>query len=360
MRAMLALLVVAGVVLSSSIGQAGVEVFIDTGAAPPRAFLALTSISRSDFHLGRSSIVDTRLIASGAPQTIPLSFTNPLVFEAVSVVVYHPEYRSESSRSKEMPFLFKSVTLPRFTPGSWRDIMASGIPIQKVGMPDEAVRVMDVQTQLQVFLQWYLLVVDETRAREPLETYLALFKDLVAYTKRTSAGTTYDASTDARLRQSPDYAAVMQREEERTLRLLDTDLREIEAVLSLTVAQRGSLRRLRAHAPTRQGVVDRLMDDADRARLLAFLDAVRRANPPRQDPPATLGWTNVSTGLAFAVTAGHWHNVETAPAGEVTKLCIQTTLTVRLKLEGPARPQDSEKTHDPSFCSRGSQAWQLQ
>lgn len=336
--------------------HSGVLVTIGPVADKNKYFLIKTGYNSPKLDGSSSAYLDTRLIQSPGPHTIPVNFYNPFMFNYVYATVYHPAYIMETKSSKKMPSLLKTVSLEKFNPRQWQNLIKSGEKIQKAGFN---VKVRDVITHLQLFVEWYMPAADDEGEKIDLCSYIPLFEELVAYTKETSPLTKYnDASIDAKIIGDPEYAKLMQAAEQKDLMKLDEYLKEIVSLLSLSTEKRVKLRWMQSNIFKTKVIYHNLMTDKDRQTIEEFLEHQYRERNAHRRFDTLRNWTNKENNITYSVRIGNVYQSETEKGSGAYQECVESTINVDLTSAVEAPLKNLTKDDRANFC-RGKQGWQL-
>ena len=298
----------------------------------------------------------TRLIQSPGPQTIPVNFYNPLCFNYVYATVYHPACITETKISEKMPSIIKTVSLDTFNLRQWSDLIKSGEKIQKAGFN---VKVLDVISHLQLFIEWYMPAMDDAGKAIDLRRYLPLFEELVAYTKKTSPGTKYnDAFIDTKILEDVEYAAKLHSAEQQNLMKLDDHLKEIGSLLSLGTEKRIKLRWMQANLLKTKVIYQNLMTDKDRQTIEGFLKYQSQERNAHRKFDTWRSWINKENNITYSVRIGDTYQAETEKGSRAYQECVETKINVDLSSAIEAPLKNLSKESRANFC-RGKQEWQL-
>jgi hypothetical protein len=337
--------------------HSSVKVTIGSTTEENKYFLVQTGYNYHVLDGDRSKPLDNRLIASPGSYMIPVNFYNPILFHYVYVAVYHPAHIFETKSSKKMPSHLRTVSLPAFHPRQWRDLMNSGEKIEKAG-PNVHIR--HVLDHLRLFIEWYIPAMDDAGKKEDLGKHLPLFKDLIEYTKKVLPHTQYnDKSIDTKILEDPEYAKHMYAMEQDRLKELDSYIREIESLLSLSSEKRMILRRMQANMFKTKLIYYNLMTEQDRQRLRKFLEAHYQGHVPSGRSDHRDSWKNTENNIAYSVKIGDSYTFKTEKDKEKYLECFGTTINVDLSTTLDVELKNLKKEVGANFC-RKDQEWQIQ
>jgi hypothetical protein len=337
--------------------HSSVKVTIGPVADENKYFLVETGYNYHVLDGNRSKALDKRLVASPGSNIIPVNFYNPILFHYVYAAVYHPAYIFETKSLKKMPFHLRRVSLPVFHPRQWRDLMNSGEKIEKAGPNVHIGHVLD---HLRLFVGWYIPAMDDAGKKEDLGKHLPLFKDLIEYTKKVSPHTQYnDKSIDTKILEDPEYAKRMYAMEQGKLKELDTHLREIESMLSLSTEKRMTLRRMQANMFKTKVIYYNLMTEQDRQRLRKCLEDHHRGHITNERSVNRDSWKNTENNITYSVKIGNRYTFKKDKDKEEFQECIGTTINVDLSTTVDVELRNLKKEVSANFC-RKDQEWQLQ
>lgn len=337
--------------------HSSIKVTIGPVAHENKYFLVETGYNYHVLDGNRSKALDKRLVASPGSSIIPVNFYNPISFHYVYAAVFHPACIFETKSSKKMPFHLRTVSLPAFHPKQWRDLMNSGGKIEKAGPNVHIGHVLD---HLRLFVGWYIPAMDDAGKKEDLGKHLPLFKDLVEYTRKVLPQTQYnDKSIDTKILEDPEYAKHMYATEQGKLKELDTYLREIVSLLSLSPEKRMTLRRMQANMFKTKVIYYNLMTEQDRQRLRKCLEDHHRGNITFGSPVGRDSWKNTENNIAYSVKIGSHYTFKTDKDKEKYLDCLETTINVDLSATVDVELGNLKKEVRANFC-RKDQEWQLQ
>jgi hypothetical protein len=201
---------------------------------------------------------------------------------------------------------------------------------------------------------------DDAGKKEDLGKHLPLFKDLVEYTRKVLPQTQYnDKSIDTKILEDPEYAKHMYATEQGKLKELDTYLREIVSLLSLSPEKRMTLRRMQANMFKTKVIYYNLMTEQDRQRLRKCLEDHHGGNIPFGSPVGRDSWKNTENNIAYSVKIGSHYTFKRDKDKEKYLDCLETTINVDLSTTVDVELGNLKKEVRANFC-RKDQEWQLQ
>lgn len=261
---------------------------------PGRHFLVTAEIYNRGLEHRRVEKLGSYFLTTGQSTNVAVRAVNPLIFDHVHSYAVHPAYYIASSRSDAAPHLLRTVELSTLRPQSWRHVIDRREP--PAGRDGASVAFV-VGHHFDVILRDYMPAFDRARIDEDLRRYLPLLQDLAAFAHREK---TFGFGTQAarpgqgplELVREPSAAGL-----ERQRAEMDQRLDEIKAWLALEQGRRAPLHDWmpRFHKP--EFVYREMMTDADRSRLLQWLNRSLDAGGESSQQ-----WTSVSTGLRFSAT----------------------------------------------------------
>ena len=265
-------------------------------------FTVRTGYTRHGIHQNHGHTVEMRVVAAGATTKIPVNFFNPIFFYKTNVQLYHPAYLSVGDSAEKMPSIFRTVAFGPFALKSWRAVIDSKTPIVKSG---PKIHVQTVVDHSFIFVDSYIYEMDRAGKRVDLSVYLPLFKELIAYSKETSASQRYSSKSIEDLRKKdPAYAARLKAMMQGKFKLADSYIAEAEALLKLTPEQRLKLRYHQEHIFKTKVIYHDTMDDSDRKMLHDFVESQFAARSSRKRSKVIerkRPWTNPETGISYSV-----------------------------------------------------------
>lgn len=326
--------------LQSVLAYGGVEVTLDSldpaieDANP--WFTVRTGYTRHGIHQDHGHTVDMRVIEAGVTTKIPVNFYNPFFFYRTNVQLYHPAYLSVGDSAEMMPTIFRTVSFGPFELKSWRSVIDSESPIVKSG---PKIHVQTVVDHIYLFVETYIYEMDRAGKRVDLSVYLPFLKELIAYTKKTSASQGYSSKSIEDLRKKdPAYAARLKAIMDGKFKLADSYIAEAEALLQLTPEERLKLRYRQGHIFKTKVIYYDTMDDSDRQILLEFVEGqfanrfLRRRTTTVIEGKRT--WKNPETGISYAVAYGETYRMRVGKTDEYMP-CIRFGLSVDLSTSVP-------------------------
>jgi hypothetical protein len=197
----------------------------------------------------------------------------------------------------------RTVELPTLRPQSWRHLLDSGDPPKGRGgsiIPGL------VNHHLDVTLSYYLPTFDRACIKEDLRQYLPLLRDLAALAHRErvykKSGVVVTPAQGPIPRQDdiepqPETLECYRRE-------MDKRLEEITAWFALEQDKRVAMHDWMEHFQKGDYVFRKMMSDADRTRLLQWLDRCIEGDAER-----TLQWTSQANGMLYTANYGAGNSV---------------------------------------------------
>lgn len=337
---MLPLVIIGLFLLQSVSADCGVEVTLDSlDPAVEDAnpwFTVRTGYTRHGIHQDHGHTVEMRVAEAGKTTEIPVNFFNPFFFYKTNVQLYHPAYLSVGDSAKKMPTIFSTVSFGPFKLKSWRSVIDSKNPIAKSG---PKIHVQNVVDHIYLFVETYIYEMDRAGKRVDLSVYLPLFKELIAYTKETSASQSYSSKSIEDLRKKdPAYAARLKATMDGKFKLVDSYIAEAEALLKLSPEERLKLRYRQEHIFKTKVIYYDTMDDSDRQVLLEFVEGqfAERFLPRRSQTviERKKAWKNPETGISYAVAYGETYRMRIGRTDEYMP-CIRFGLSVDLATSIP-------------------------
>ena len=281
--------------LSSSASQAlaGVRVSMADDLEKGRNFMVTTEIyyhKPEGFHVKK---IDRAFLTAGRTKNITVLAVWPLLYSHTFTYAFHPAFYTDSAKSDKTPFALRTVELPTLRPQSWRHLLDSGDPPKGRGgsiIPGL------VNHHFYVILSDYLPAFDRACIKEDLHQYLPLLRDLTAFAHRERV---YKKSAVA---VTPAQGPIPRQDDiepqpetlERYRSEMDERLEEITAWLALEQDRRAAMHDWMDHFHKPEYVFREIMSDADRTRLLQWLDRSIEGATER-----TLHWTSQATGLVY-------------------------------------------------------------
>jgi len=299
-------------------------------------FTVRTGYTRHGLHQDQGHTVDMRVAEAGVTTKIPINFFNPFFFYKTNVQLYHPAYLSVGDSAETMPTILRTVSFGPFELKSWRSVIDSESPIVKSG---PKIHVQTVVDHMYLFVESYIYEMDRAGKRVDLSVYLPLFKELIAYTKETSASQSYSSKSIEDLRKKdPAYAARLKAIMDGKFKLADSYIAEAEALLKLTPEERLKLRYRQQHIFKTKVIYYDTMDDSDRKILHEFVEGqfaerfLRRQSKTVIEGKRT--WKNPQTGISYAVAYGETYRMKIGKTDEYMP-CIRFGLSVDLSTSTP-------------------------
>lgn len=336
-----------GLLFAGNAAAGPVRVRIETEAEPRGPFLVSINGRYASLDNGYSRHWKDVLVSAGRRHTIDLGFINPLLNMGVSVSVYHPEYVSESARSRKLPLWIRPVTFPDFRPRAWRTLIAAG---ESVGS-QPGLNAGHVLGHLQAFLRSYLPAVDEDRpdavpSDAVLRDWLPLFEELRRFAEASprSPGATAFAPPDPERRAAYERALYAQDLEHRAQ--IETLLYHARQWLSLPREERRRVRALMDVMRTPREVGEELMTDSDLLELGSFLDRYTVDRAARRQPEESLAWRNPANRVEYRV-----HVLDPPPG------CAYLAITTDVTGVVSADLGDMTDEVHALFCRRSSGSW---
>ena len=322
--------------------QAGILVSIAPDLPSGNFFLVRTDLIYSDQHGSHHDPIGSAFLQTGQQETLSVLPTSPPNYDQVTAIAVHPAYLAAEVSAHNAPDLLRTVNLPPLAPLSWRRLLASGTPLHKGGAGITAGAVND---HFRMILRDYLPAFDRAEISEDLRPQLPLLRDLAAFAQTPQAlqnslrnrhqmnGEGKDRSEESVRKAETGYRVELQRR-----------LKEIEAWLALPLEQRRPMHDWieKFHRP--DYVFNRIMQDADRRKILALLRESEKPGHWRQH-----SWLNRTTRVKFFLSLDR-HTTE----GYRTTLI--TDLNPRLGLEKDTAYQ---RKCFPIFIKGPDNNWQL-
>jgi hypothetical protein len=340
-----------GLALAAPAGAGPLRLGIETRETPRDPFLVRVSGHYADFHNGYSRHWKDALVPAGGRRWIALGPVNWLVNMGVSVTVYHPEYESLRERTRQTPLLLWPVRFDSFRPRSWREIMAAG---PQRAVEDASARAEHPLWQalghLQLFLIAWLPAMDAAGGTPASDAallgYLSLFDEMERFVQAADPPPARFASRQASPEKQAAYARSLARQELETRAELAELVRRAHAWLSLSRADRVTMRAYMEHMRTPRGLGERLLGERDLDRLGTFLDRYSADKAARRDPEARVSWSDPDTRISYLV------QVLDPPPG-----CAFLAITTDLTGVAPADLGDMTHRVKATFCRRASGQW---
>ena len=275
----LALLLVGGAFASPA--EAGVSVRIEPegGGALAVPFVVECRTHSYGVHMEHSKRRDMRVVATEEWTPLRTGLRSPVIFDRVSATAFHPAYMGDLVKSDSWMGTLVNARLPVLRPVAWRDAMPDGALPPNGHGPTRA-RVAD---HVRAVEEYYLPVLD----RAGIDFGGAPLEDLRALVERGMQGAPPDDG----------YAA----EGRANLLRLERFLAHPRDVRILVAGYRGSF------GPW--PLMDRYLQDSDRARVLGFLD---ESWPEER----SFSWFNEETGIHYSFGIGRGVNLKWVPDQE--------------------------------------------
>ena len=207
----------------------GINVYIETNSEKEELFYINTSINYSEILKSTTRGRAKRLVTSGSVQKLPIHLDNILFFSHIFANVYHPDYVFQQKQHAHRS-IFWTVDYPRFTPKSWRSVIANNIKISSSSPPDDIgkyhehrkaiesgdiIRIVDVLGHMRRFKEDYIPLFLEKGTEKQLRRYLPSLEAIVAYTK---------ANTEVNYDQLDEY-------DQKYIQMMVQELQEITVLL---------------------------------------------------------------------------------------------------------------------------------
>jgi hypothetical protein len=282
--------------------RAAIIVHIGDAADKDALFWVETKSSHALIHGSYINTIDERFMRPGETAEISVATLNPITFSFVYASIYHPAYIYDSKRIREMPSVFKTVTIPKFEPRSWREFIDSG---EKVLHSGHGIHLENVVDHFKLFIKPYLPTIDNAGMGNNLTDYISRFEQLVSHTEKTLPQSTYGMkSIEDRRKQDPDYARRLDQTEQGRLKELKDLFSEIKALLSISAEERIRLRSLQSKLINARSVYHDLMTAQDRQRIEEFLDFQFTNSRSRPRPEKTQQWVGGGTSILYSIALG--------------------------------------------------------
>ena len=276
--------------------HAGVRVSMAESLENARNFLVTTDIyyHRPEGHHVKH--IDSSFLPAGGAKHVTVLAVWPLLYSHTYTYAMHPAYFTDSAKSDKAPFALRAVDLPTLRPESWRHLLDSGGPPK--GLAGGIIPAI-VDRHFYGILARYLPAFDRAGIKEGLRQYLPLLRELAAFAhregvfmKRPEAGKPGQGPIPLQEQNEPQISVL-----EHYRRELDGRLDEITAWLALEQNKRAPMHAWMDHFQKGDYVFREMMSEADRTRLLKWLDRSIAGAAER-----TLQWTSQSTDLLYTAS----------------------------------------------------------
>ena len=275
---------------------AGVQVTMADDLEKNRNFLVTTDIYYHRLEGHHVKHIDSSFLTAGGTKHITILAVWPLLYSHTYAYAMHPAFFTDSAKSEKTPFALRTVDLPTLRPQSWRHLLDSGEPPKGL---DGGIIPGIVDRHFHGILAHYLPAFDRARIKEDLRQYLPLLRELAAfahreggYKKRPVAGMPGQGPIPLQGQGDPQTSIL-----EHYRRELDGRLDEIIAWLALEQNKRAPMHDWMEHFQRGDYVFREMMSEADRIRLLQWLDrSIAGA------AEGTLQWTSQATGLLYTAS----------------------------------------------------------
>ena len=261
-----------------------------------RNFLVTTDIYSHKPEGHQVKHIDSSFLPAGGTKHVTVLAVWPLLYSHTYTYAMHPAYFTDSAKSDKAPFALPAVDLPTLRPESWRHLLDSGEPPKGL---DGGIIPAIVDRHFHGILARYLPAFDRARIKEDLRQYLPLLHELATfahrervYKKRPEAGKPGQGPIPAQKQSEPQTSVL-----ENYRRELDGRLGEITAWLALEQNKRAAMHDWMDHFQKGDFVFREMMSDADRTRLLQWLDRSIEGADER-----TLQWSSQATGLVYTAS----------------------------------------------------------
>lgn len=288
---------------------ADVRIALAGDLEPGRHFLVTTQIYQRGLERLQTQPLGSFFLTAGQSANVAVRAVNPLVFDHVLSHAQHPAYATASSRSDAAPHLLRTVAPPALRPQSWRQLLDRREP--PAGRDGASVAFV-VGQHFDTFLRDYLPAFDRARIDEDLRQHLPLLQELAAFAhrERTFAIAARTARPDPGPLPRPDEPPAATLERQRAE--MDQRLDEIRAWLALDRGRRAPLHDWMARFHRAEDVYRTIMTDADRARLVQWLNRSLDGGAE-----SNLQWDSATTGARYAANRGSRVSRESAQGYEV-------------------------------------------
>lgn len=273
---------------------ADVRVALAGDLEPGRHFLVTAQLNNRGLERLHVEKLGSFFLTAGQSTNVAVRAVNPLIFDHVSSYAVHPAYFIVSSRSDAAPHLLRTVAPPALHPQSWRHVIDRREP--PAGRDGVSVAGVVVR-HFDVVLRDYLPAFDRARIDEDLRRYLPLLQELAAFAHREkafgfAARVAPPGQGPLELVREPSAAELEHQRAE-----MDQRLDEIKAWLALEQGRRAPLHDWMARFHKPEFVYREMMTEADRSRLLQWLDRSLDGGGESSQQ-----WTSAATGLRFSAT----------------------------------------------------------
>jgi hypothetical protein len=338
--------------------DAAIIVRIGDAADKDALFWVETKSSHSLIHGSYINTIDERFMHPGETAEISVVALNPLTFSFVYASIYHPAYIYDSKRVREMPSVFKTVTIPKFEPRSWREFIDSG---EKVMHSGRGIHLENVVDHFKLFIKPYLPTIDNAGIGNNITDYISLFEQLVSHTEKTLPHSTYGMkSIEDRRQQDQAYARRLDQTEQGRLKELKDLFLEIKALLSISAEERIRFRSLQSKLINAQSVYHELMTARDRQSIEEFLDFQFKNSRSRPRPKNTQQWVGSGTSILYSITLGDRYSLNDNNGMRLYEACYRTGLSVDLYGGEKTNLKNTQKSLNANFCRNEKEEWVIQ
>lgn len=336
------------------------EIIVQIGQAEEKdaLFWVETKSNHARIHGSYTNGIDARFMRPMETASISVLFLNPITFSFVYTSIYHPAYLYEDKLVSEMPSVFRTVTIPKFEPRSWRAFMDSGEKVQHAG---PGVHLAVVLGHFSYFLMSYLPAIDNAGKGDNLKGHIPLLRRLISHTEKTLSETTYGLkSIDDQRKQDPAYAQRLEWTEQAHLKELHASFSEINALLSMSAEGRIRLRSLQAKLGNPQSIYNDLMTVRDKQAIAEFLELQFKNSLTHPRPERTQRWVSSGTAILYSITVGDRFALKHGGRNPLNENCYRTGVSVDLRGGEETPLKNTQSRFDANFCRNDNEQWEMQ
>jgi hypothetical protein len=270
-----------------------------------RNFLVVTDIYYWKPEGHQVKHIDSSFLAAGGIKHVSVLAVWPLLYSHTFTYAMHPAFCTDSARSDKVPFALRTIELPTLRPQSWRHLLDSGEPPEGL---DGGIIPAIIDRHFHGILARYLPAFDRAGIKEDLRQYLPLLRELAAFAHRE--GVYRKRPVAVMPGQGP--IQYQQQDEAQTALLehhrkeMDRRLDEITGWLALEQNKRAAMHDWMENFQKGDYVFGEMMSDADRTRLLQWLDGIIEGAAGR-----SLQWSSQASGLLY--TANYEGTISSDP-----------------------------------------------
>lgn len=322
--------------------NAGVKVSMDDGLEKNRNFLVTTDIYYWKPEGHHAQHIDSSFLTAGSSKHVTVLAVWPLLYSYTYAYSIHPAYWSNSVKSDKTPFALRTIEMPTLRPQSWRHLLDSGeTPEGRSGIVAAI-----VNHHFGAILEYYLPAFDRARIKEDLRQHLTLLREMAAFAHRErvykKSPATPSLGPMPHQEQDKPQPAVL----EHYRREMHERLEQIEGWLALDQNKRAPMHDWIAHFHKGDYVYQEMMSDADRKRLLKWLDRCMEGAADR-----TLQWTSEASGLLYTA---HYTGTSTSDLGVGYSVDLTVDLNPVLGLRNNRRYREQSY---PRFHRNADGTW---